>query len=258
MDATARYALEQRLRKERSRLREEALAADSELQALAENRDSELEEVAQQERMAGLMARLDLRAKHEIEEIDAALMRLADGRYGSCLGCGRRIAIARLQVLPATRFCVRCARRQAEAASGAEAEAAEVTPPGELPADEGLLTDRELESTLRQLVLGDERVDREELRIVCRHGIVYLDGALPSEAERQIVRRLVTDHVGVREVVDRLRIAELLWERPERSKPQPAGADRERYPADVTEDVVKSAEEGLDYNPPDLPPEPEE
>src|SRR5512147_1704997 len=99
MDTTVLFAMEQKLRRDRARLWEEAMAADSELQALAETRESELEEAAQQERMAGLTARLDLRAKHEIEEIDAALMRLAEGRYGTCLGCGRRISIARLQVL---------------------------------------------------------------------------------------------------------------------------------------------------------------
>ena len=120
MDDTVRYAMEQKLRQERARLWEEAAAADSELHALAETRDSELEEAAQQERLAALMARLDLRTKHEIEEIDAALMRLADGRYGTCLQCGRRIAIARLTVLPATRFCVRCARQQPTPPGGAD------------------------------------------------------------------------------------------------------------------------------------------
>ena len=120
MDATVRYAMERRLREERARLWEEAVAADSELHALVETRDTEREETAQQEQLADWMARLDLRARHEIEEIDSALMRLSDGRYGTCLQCGRRIAIARLQVLPATRFCVRCARRQAAAPRGAD------------------------------------------------------------------------------------------------------------------------------------------
>ena len=77
-------------------------------------------------------------------------------------------------------------------------------------------------------------------------------------AEHQIVRRLATDYLGVREVVDRLRIAEPLWERPERSKQAPTITDSGRYPPDVTEDVTRSAEEGLEYAAPDLPPEPEE
>jgi RNA polymerase-binding transcription factor DksA len=250
--------MEQKLRKERARLWEEAMAADSELRALAEGRESELEEAAQQERLAGLTARLDVRAKHEIEEIDAALMRLADGRYGQCLGCGRRIAVARLQVLPAARLCVRCARRQPPPPSGRATEVEALEHPGRVPADERLLTDRELESELRELVRADGRVDMEELRIVCRHGIVHLDGTLPSEAEHQIVHRLITDYVGMREVVDAVRIEGVSWERPDRSKEPEGLTQRSEFEADVTDDVVKSAEEGLDFVAPELPAEPEE
>jgi len=255
MDPTVRYAMEQKLRKERARLWEEAMAADSELQAVADTRDSELEETAQHERLAEVTARLDVRAKHEIEEIDAALMRLADGRYGTCLACGRRIAIARLQIVPATRFCARCARSQTPEPTAREASV--VPPAGASLADAGLLTDREIESRLRELVHDNGRVDMEELRIVCRHGVVYLDGALPSDTEAQIVRRIVTDYVGMREVVDRLRINELSWERPDRSK-APEGMNQVTgLQADVTDDVVRGAEEGLDYVAPELPAEPE-
>jgi RNA polymerase-binding transcription factor DksA len=108
-DGTVRYALEQKLRRERARLWEEATAAESEIEVLAGQRESELEDAALQRQMVGDLSRFDLRSRHEIEEIDAALIRLADGRYGGCQTCGRRIAIARLAVLPATRFCVRCA-----------------------------------------------------------------------------------------------------------------------------------------------------
>ena len=48
----------------------------------------------------------------KLAQIDAALMRLVDGRYGVCCACGRTIAIERLRLLPATRFCLRCARRR--------------------------------------------------------------------------------------------------------------------------------------------------
>jgi len=259
MDVSVRDALERTLRQQRTRLREEAIAADSELRALAESRESELEEVAQGERMAGITAGLDLRAKHEIEEIDAALMRLAEGRYGVCLACGRPIAISRLRAVPATRWCIRCARRQPPAPVGEAAEAATATHPGPVPADERLLTDRELEEQVREIVRADGRVDVEELRIVCRHGVVHLGGALPSEAEHQIVRRLVTDFVGLREVVDRVRIEELPWERPERAEAARKTTEEEptAYQPDTTDDVVRSSEEGLDYVAPDLPHEPE-
>ena len=47
----------------------------------------------------------------KLGQIDAALMRFVDGRYGACFACGRSIAIERLRLLPATLFCLRCARR---------------------------------------------------------------------------------------------------------------------------------------------------
>jgi RNA polymerase-binding transcription factor DksA len=45
----------------------------------------------------------------EIEKIRAALARIADGSYGSCVRCGADIAEERLDVLPATPFCRKCA-----------------------------------------------------------------------------------------------------------------------------------------------------
>ena len=45
----------------------------------------------------------------EIERIRAALERVADGSYGYCVKCGERVSEERLDVLPATPFCKRCA-----------------------------------------------------------------------------------------------------------------------------------------------------
>jgi len=98
-------------------------------------------------------------------------------------------------------------------------------------------------------------VDMDELRIICRRGMVYLEGALPSEAEHQILLRYVTDVVGLHEIVDRLRVQELLWEREDRTPP--AEESLPEGGANNTEDVVESTEEGLAYVPPTGPP-PEE
>lgn len=48
-------------------------------------------------------------ARHEIVEIRAAMRRVTDGSYGVCEKCGGDIAPGRLEALPHTRFCVRCA-----------------------------------------------------------------------------------------------------------------------------------------------------
>jgi RNA polymerase-binding transcription factor DksA len=45
----------------------------------------------------------------EISQIRAALKRIEDGSYGICVRCGESIAEARLDVLPWTPHCRRCA-----------------------------------------------------------------------------------------------------------------------------------------------------
>ena len=42
----------------------------------------------------------------ELTEIQAALTRLDEGKYGLCEGCGQPISEARLEALPAARYCV--------------------------------------------------------------------------------------------------------------------------------------------------------
>jgi len=54
---------------------------------------------------------LSATARQQVEEIDAALARMADGTYGVCSSCGRRIPVARLEVVPWTSVCVECKAR---------------------------------------------------------------------------------------------------------------------------------------------------
>lgn len=46
----------------------------------------------------------------QIAEIDAALGRLDDGTYGTCVRCGQPVGDDRLAARPAAATCVRCAR----------------------------------------------------------------------------------------------------------------------------------------------------
>ena len=43
-----------------------------------------------------------------LEEIEAALERIEDGVYGSCVECGGKIPKTRLNALPYTPHCVKC------------------------------------------------------------------------------------------------------------------------------------------------------
>jgi RNA polymerase-binding transcription factor len=44
--------------------------------------------------------------KEQLDAVEAALTKLDDGTYGLCERCGRRISDARLEAMPATRFCI--------------------------------------------------------------------------------------------------------------------------------------------------------
>ena len=46
--------------------------------------------------------------RQELREIDAALGRIADGRYGSCLACGGPLGRQRLRALPEARYGLSC------------------------------------------------------------------------------------------------------------------------------------------------------
>lgn len=44
----------------------------------------------------------------ELDEVDAALQRVADGSYGECIDCGDPIGAARLDAYPAAQRCTGC------------------------------------------------------------------------------------------------------------------------------------------------------
>jgi RNA polymerase-binding transcription factor len=47
-------------------------------------------------------------AGQQLAQIDSALARLDDGRYGICLGCDEEIPIERLRAIPSAIYCVGC------------------------------------------------------------------------------------------------------------------------------------------------------
>lgn len=51
-------------------------------------------------------------ARAEIESLDRALVRMADGTYGRCEVCGGTIAPERLAARPAATRCIACASRR--------------------------------------------------------------------------------------------------------------------------------------------------
>ena len=44
--------------------------------------------------------------RRELDEVEAAIARLAEGSYGACVVCGTAIPDERLEAMPATRWCI--------------------------------------------------------------------------------------------------------------------------------------------------------
>jgi DnaK suppressor protein len=59
-------------------------------------------ETFEMEKNVSLLEQVD----DELQEIEAAAQRLERGTYGACQACSRPIGDARLEAMPATRFCV--------------------------------------------------------------------------------------------------------------------------------------------------------
>jgi DnaK suppressor protein len=278
--AQLREEYARQLREERQTLLQEVAAGEADLRSMESERASELEERAQEARATRVFARLDDRRKQRIEEIDQVLQRIALGTYGICARCGKPIPIARLRALPTARVHVQCPDGEEHSdedergppitteeeepllvgeaeeliAAGQEEEAleeVEVEARTERMASEiSTFTDEELEEYIREQLTEDGRVDLDEIQITCRSGVITLDGALPSEEQHQILLQYVTDFAGIQEVVDRLVINELLWEREDRTD---VPEDEEPSPGSLSgamEDMIDSDQENGDYAPP--------
>jgi DnaK suppressor protein len=51
-------------------------------------------------------------ARRDLEALDRAARRVAEGSYGSCVRCGAAIHAERLAALPAAETCLACASRR--------------------------------------------------------------------------------------------------------------------------------------------------
>ena len=58
------------------------------------------------------VAALISQVRQHLAQVDAAMLRLAEGSYGTCVGCGQQIGAARLAARPATSTCLSCASKR--------------------------------------------------------------------------------------------------------------------------------------------------
>ena len=61
---------------------------------------------------------LEKQIREQLTDVEAALVKFAEGTYGNCENCGQPIAPERLEALPQARFCVACKELLAKNAKG--------------------------------------------------------------------------------------------------------------------------------------------
>jgi RNA polymerase-binding transcription factor DksA len=73
--------------------------------------DSNFADTSQVTAERGEAEALAAELKEALEEVEAAILRLAAGTYGFCERCGKEISPARLEAMPAARLCIADASR---------------------------------------------------------------------------------------------------------------------------------------------------
>lgn len=99
-----RDALNARLKE----LEERLLQIEEELEA---HNTKDWEELAVEREEDEVLEGMGVSAQNEIRMIKAALQRMDEGEYGYCVECGDKISEERLDILPYTPFCAKCAAK---------------------------------------------------------------------------------------------------------------------------------------------------
>ncbi len=68
--------------------------------------DDGFADTAQVSAEQGEQQALAAQLREQLDDVERALTRLDEGTYGTCEVCGEPIGEARLEVMPATRFCI--------------------------------------------------------------------------------------------------------------------------------------------------------
>ena len=104
-------AIRERLLRRRDELRKRASDASAEARHEADPLSADFAEQVTQRENDDVLGAISDSARVELEHVEAALRRLASGRYGTCSVCGEEIEPERLGAVPYTDRCRACAER---------------------------------------------------------------------------------------------------------------------------------------------------
>lgn len=81
---------------------------------LVSHNSPDWEELAVERETDEVLEGMGLSGQEEIKAIKAALQRVEKGEFGYCVTCGAKVSAERLDVLPYTPFCKKCAAYHAK------------------------------------------------------------------------------------------------------------------------------------------------
>jgi RNA polymerase-binding protein DksA len=202
---------------------------EEDLRLVEEDRPAEIESRGQGEAMVRLLDRVRERDRHELEEIQRALGKIAAGVYGVCEHCREPIGAERLEATPETRHCFEC-ETELEAVRPVPSRPFEPGAHRGIAADYRDLDDDELAEAVRERIRTHGDPDLLHVGVRCHGGVVRLSGDIASEPQRQILVQLVADGMAL-EVLDRLRVMRLEREGGGVIPPEEVAPVEERVPA---------------------------
>lgn len=103
-------SIRQRLLARRDELAQRAARAGADLRREDEPLSADFEEQVVQRENDDVLRGLGEAARVELAQLNRALARIDEGSYLSCAACGDEIQVERLEVVPCTDLCARCAR----------------------------------------------------------------------------------------------------------------------------------------------------
>ena len=102
-------AVRERLLKRREELRQRASEASADLRHETDPLSADFAEQVTQRENDDVLGAISHSARAELQQVEAALRRLDQGRYTTCSGCGGDIEPERLAAVPYTDKCRACA-----------------------------------------------------------------------------------------------------------------------------------------------------
>jgi len=102
-------AFEKKLHELRNEMTSRISAIDKDVRHREEPVEKDFAEQVTQGENDDVLNALDGEARVTVQKIDAALLRIKEGTYGTCGGCGKPIDKKRLEAVPYATLCIGCA-----------------------------------------------------------------------------------------------------------------------------------------------------